>query len=164
MKDKRKLIKNNSIEYFQQSLKQLNDAHLNRQHFNLGFLNLLRDFFKNSTRFDSNTCAQMLNTFETSIDKLNTISLKNVRKFEFQTTRHSSSQLNQHLTLNFEYSFFSLIKIILVDDENLIVKEKSFFLLLSFCLRKCMCQYELFKSIIGKPSDDDQDEFNLLEL
>ena len=158
MKEKRTLIKNNSIEYFQQSLKQLNDAQ-NRQYFNLGFLNLLRNFFMHSTRFDSNTCAQMLNTFETSIDKLNTISLKNVRK-----CAHRSPQLNPQLTLNFEYSFFSLIKIILADEESLVVKEKSFLLLLSFCLRKCMCQYELFKSIIGNPSDDDQDEFNLLEL
>jgi hypothetical protein len=90
-----------------------------------------------------------------------------VKRFKFETSeKHSSKliELNQHLTLNFDFSFFSLIKIILIDNENLIEKEAEFLVLLNFCLTKCINQYELFKSIIGKSSEDDQDEFNILEL
>ena len=168
MKEKKKILTTtkNSIENFNESsLKQLNETNTNS--FNLTFLNLLRKYFKNSSRYDSTTNETLLNKFESLIYKLTPISSKNIKKAEFQATKKSNSkvaELNQYLTLNFEYSFFSLIKMILVDEENLVGKEEELILLMNFCLRKCMTQYELFKSTIGETSDDDQDELNILEL
>ena len=78
--------------------------------------------------------------------------------------------------LNFEYSFFKLTKLVLVDD-SLITNENDFKLLMRYCFDKTIQQYNLFQIQNDSTCDsgdddvdnfmddfDEQDEFNLIEL
>lgn len=73
------------------------------------------------------------------------------------------------LKLNFEYSFFKLIKSTLIND-SLITNKNDLTLHLNFCLNKTIQQYNLFQ-IQNEPINDEyldefdeNDEFNIIEL
>lgn len=73
------------------------------------------------------------------------------------------------LKLNFEYSFFKLIKSTLIND-SLITNKNDLMLHLNFCLNKTIQQYNLFQ-IQNEPINDEyldefdeNDEFNIIEL
>jgi hypothetical protein len=117
------------------------------------------------------------------------------RKNDDQDEDDSSLQLNistnqkltnlkinkQYLSLDFEFTFFKLIKTILIDfnnndnkniNNNFALNEYNLNLLMNFCLNECIKQFDLFnKSNYSNDSDeqfdedyDQQDEFNLIEL
>lgn len=168
----KKLIKKNksknnskeSLEYFYKCLKQLDEQNVRGKDFNMTCMNLLRKFFTMSFRFDQNENIKILNNFEKCVNKLEKFDFNNIKKINFHTVNNKSHELNKNLTLNFEFSFFKLIKYILI-EENLISNEINLNLLMKYCLIKCMSQFELFiMSNQVCDEDDQQDEFNLLEL
>lgn len=165
---KNKKLKNKSkesVEYFQTCLKQLDDPNAIGKDYTMTCMNLLRKFFNISFKFDQNENMKILNNFEKILHKLDTINFNNVKKINFHTENNKEAhELNKNLTLNFEFSFFKLIKYILV-EENLISNEINLKFLMRYCLIKCMGQFELFiMSNHVCDEDDQQDEFNLLEL
>ena len=154
---------NESLEYFSSCLQRLSaTSHLRYNDFNMAYLNLLRRFFSVSFRFSTGERMRLMNTFELHAYKLDQATV---------TKAHSLSEndgldRNVALTLNFEYSFFKLLKCILLDEERSIATEEDLKFLMSYCLRRCLSQFELFETS-DEPSEDDadqQDELNLLEM
>lgn len=100
-------------------------------------------------------------------------------------TNHKLTNLKinkQYLSLDFEFSFFKLIKTVLIDfnyndykintSNHFTPSEYNLNLLMNFCLNECIKQFDLFNKSnylndTNEQFDEDydlQDEFNLIEL
>jgi hypothetical protein len=84
-------------------------------------------------------------------------------------SNNNNSAYTDHIfELNFEYSFFKLTKLILIDD-SLITNENDLELLLIYCFDMSIQQYNLFQ-IQNEPTADylddmdEQDNLNIIEL
>ena len=118
-------------------------------------------------------------------DELDEDNLSNASLHLNINTNHKLTNLKinkQYLSLDFEFSFFKLIKTILIDfnyndykintSNHFTLNEYNLNLLMNLCLNECIKQFDLFNKSsylndTNEQFDEDydlQDEFNLIEL